>query len=67
MRLKEGIYEWDVLFTNNKTRSLQTIKHVEKGVPIDKMQTPTDGMSCLAQVQRQMMDIPLQRTIKVQS
>jgi hypothetical protein len=20
MRLKEGIYEWDVLFTNNKTR-----------------------------------------------
>jgi hypothetical protein len=37
MRLKEGIYEWDVLFTNNKTRSLQTIKHVEKGVPMDKM------------------------------
>ena len=56
--------------------SLQTIKHVEKGVPmdgmfcsktinhVDKMLTPTDGVSCLAQVQ--MMDIPLQRTINVQ-
>ena len=40
---------------------LQTINHV------DKMLTPTDEMSCLAQVQRQMMDIPLQRTVNVQS
>jgi hypothetical protein len=31
------------------------------------MLTPTDVMSCLAQVQRQMMDIPLERTVNVQS
>ena len=37
---------------------LQTMNHVVK------MLTPTNGISCLAQVQRQMMDMPLQRTIK---
>jgi len=37
---------------------LQTLTHVFK------MLTPTDGMSCLAQVQRQVMDMPPQRTIK---
>jgi len=31
------------------------------------MLTPTDVMPCLAQVQRQMMDIPLQRTVNGQS
>ena len=39
---------------------LPTINHVAK------MLTPTAGISCLTQVQRQMMDI-LQRTINVQS
>ena len=40
---------------------LQTINHM------DKLLTPTDVMSSLAQVQRQMMDTPLQRTVNVQS
>ena len=37
---------------------LQTMTHVVR------MLTPTDGMSCLAQVQHQMMDMSPQRTIK---
>ena len=31
------------------------------------MLTPTGVMSCFAQVQWQMMDIPLERTVNVQS
>ena len=52
--------------------SLQTIKHVEEGIPMDGVfclqainQVDNMLMGCpvLAQVQRQMMDIPLKRTV----
>jgi len=42
---------------------LQTIIHVVKKL----IRLPMDGMSCLAQAQWKMMDIPLQRTVNVQS